>query len=498
MHSLSKHQKCAVYAAAAVAFAAFFAICANVYLYGDDFSYSVFAKRDFAYFVKRHVEHYYLANGRVIVHLLGTLLLALNIWVWRVLNAAALAMCAVLAASPWRGGHAPARKVLLAASVMLMTDTLVTRQSVYWLIGSLNYVYPCLMLLVLWRAFENSFDGGRVWPLYPLAFLAAATNEQGGLMTFGLVLMLILWAKFIVHKKVCAAHFAALALSFAGFLTVVLSPGLTHRADVAGTESGGLALVLDNLPRVLREIMYGYSKRSNIVMLAAAALFCGTCIPGKDRRIKAMYAFVLVAAVCTAACMLAAPKNAANLTNAGVTARFALYTAAVICGYAVSLAGAGILILVKFKDPRALAACILAVGSQIAMSASPVRGPRTVWCYIVMAAVFVCSCAEHCRVDAGKVQHKRIASAAVNVFVCGAVIAASVNWYGVYQGYRENATVYSRNLAAIEAYTEGTLVQEQLPVETCAWVMPYHNSYYNAYYNLAYDLPQKTVVEWNK
>ena len=52
----------------------------------------MFAKRDFAYFVKRHVEHYYLANGRVIVHLLGTLLLALNIWVWRVLNAAALAI----------------------------------------------------------------------------------------------------------------------------------------------------------------------------------------------------------------------------------------------------------------------------------------------------------------------------------------------------------------------------------------------------------------------
>ena len=519
-----KYVRVAVFAAVLAAFAA---VCANVFLYGDDLFYSVFTQHGFSYYVKRHVEHYQLANGRVIVHLLATALLGLDIWVWRVLNSLALSACVLLAASPRRGAdavgerEASVAKLAFAGAVMLMTSTQVTRQSIYWLTGSLNYVYPCLMLLIYWRVLERSFEGEdrAFWSLCPLAFLAAATNEQGGLMSFGLTLMFILWARFIAKKRVRAAHLVSLGLAFVGFLTVVLSPGLTHRADVAGTEQGGLALIIGNMPRTMRDLMYGYSNRANVAALAAAALYCAARLlrcartDGKGWNVRSVIfgGIPLAAAVCTAVCIAFAPDTAATLEADGITWRFALYAAATCFGYAVAFIGAGVAVMLDTGSPRALMAAVLGVGSQIAMSASPVSGPRTVWCYIVMAAVFGCECLGFERDEKSPTLRRgsvndnavRVLRAAI---VAVAVVVAAVNWRAVFSGYRQNAPVYSENLAVIQSYKEngenveqgadGGLVQRQLPVETAAWVMPYQNSYYDPYYNLCYHLPQQTEVTW--
>lgn len=230
---IKRPARSAAAAAVTAVLAVMLALCAGVYKYGDDFFYSVFTTGDLSYFLTRHAQHYLLANGRVVVHLLATALLGVDMWVWRVLNALCLTACVALAA----GSEFLKEKKLFglwaAAGVLLLTGPAVARQSLLWLTGACNYVYPALMLLIYWRLMESGSSAVRR-ALPVTALLASATNEQGGLMCFGLTLLFI--AERLIFsrrdgKKPAAVHYISLALTLCGFLTVVLAPGLRRRGQ---------------------------------------------------------------------------------------------------------------------------------------------------------------------------------------------------------------------------------------------------------------------------
>ena len=87
----------------AVFFIAVFLISRTVPLYGDDFAYKQFTTGDFNYYISRHIQHYFLANGRVIVHILATLFLALPRYCWALFNGLMLS-CIVFFGAETAGG----------------------------------------------------------------------------------------------------------------------------------------------------------------------------------------------------------------------------------------------------------------------------------------------------------------------------------------------------------------------------------------------------------
>lgn|GEM_PF-2210006 len=316
----------------ALFFAAALALCARVYLYGDDFFYATFTGRGPGYLLRRMIEHYQLANGRVAAHLLAAAFLSMDLWVWRAANSLGLAACAWLCsrvATPQGCPRWPG--VMIAASLLLLIDISVARQSIYWLDGSCNYLYPLLMLLTYWLALRRFLARAAGSPLLPvLAFLASATTEQGGMMAFGLTLLLLAHYRLVQGGRLRLRQGAIVLCSLLGLLTVVCAPGVFHR--IAMTESpvnGGLWQLA------------AYNLR-----LQGASLF------------------------------------------SPATGLFWLLMLAAGIGYAAARAGKRGWRDVAF-DPTMPAALLLGLGSQAVMLVSPVYGPRVLLSFLVMAVVFI-------------------------------------------------------------------------------------------------------------
>ena len=85
-----------------------------------------------------------------------------------------------------------------------MLDIFVIRQSVYWITGSFNYVYPLFMLFWYWHVLlkysNENFKGNKLFFTSILSFFASATVEQGGMMVFGLTTIFFLY-KIFINKK---------------------------------------------------------------------------------------------------------------------------------------------------------------------------------------------------------------------------------------------------------------------------------------------------------
>lgn len=504
----------------ALFFIAVLLICANVMPCGDDLFYGIFTKEGLARYIERHIEHYQLANGRVIVHLLATFFLGQPLWLWRVVNALCFTLCAwwiVRLATE----HERARPVAaaLTCAAFLMIDPQITRQSVYWLTGSCNYLYPMLMLLGYWLALRRGLRRGtRMLWLPVLAFFAAATTEQGGLMCFGVTLLLLLDEKFLKKRRIRPAHVIALIACALGIATVLLAPGLANRAGMtdAPVEGGTLSLMLYNLLHQGKNLfLTGYMRIYHISMLFFATFLLGKyTFSQKPQRL--FYALGMLLGALSLVCYLCIP---ADLGHASLS-----FAAVTIGGYLLTLLWCGVGVLRERRSTLPLIALILAFGSQLAMIVSPVAGPRTMTSFLFMAALFLaCIGAEVMDLGAlgafgtlfcarlGQPYFAALALPAGYFSVFGArckrafaalaivpiLLSSLLIWKDTYVHTAQNAAVYRENLAALKEYSgTGELVQRKLPAEDYIWVMPYHNSYYDPYYNIFYDLPGSTKITW--
>ena len=114
------------------------------------------------------VQHYQTANGRNLVHILDAVLLGsdFRVAVARVFIALLLGTIALnltrLASEDCKQAFGAA--VLSACGIFLLPAVL-TRQSVYWITGAMNYVLPLALLLEYWVLLRATLAGKRGWVL---------------------------------------------------------------------------------------------------------------------------------------------------------------------------------------------------------------------------------------------------------------------------------------------------------------------------------------------
>lgn len=220
-------------------FLSFFAININVNYFGDDFSYLKWTKLSAVEYLERVGKHYIYTNGRTIVHVLDSLFLKLNPIFWAIFNSLMLVgICYFAAKIIVRKNE---NKMPLAFSVMFffvsILDILVTRQSVYWITGSFNYVYPICMFFIYWY-YLIKIDESKKNFICAIIFgiLGSASVEQMGMMTFGITVLTMLSKvksiKEITKKDGIKELFQKnkriawmLIITFAGLASVLLAPG---------------------------------------------------------------------------------------------------------------------------------------------------------------------------------------------------------------------------------------------------------------------------------
>lgn len=132
---------------------------------GDDLMYGRWGRLGIGGLLERMAQHYQTANGRSLVHILDSILLGsdLRIAIARVFVAAllgtvALNLTRLAADGNWKIACAAA--VLSACGIFLLPAGL-TRQSVYWITGAMNYVFPLALLLEYWVLLRAALAGRR-------------------------------------------------------------------------------------------------------------------------------------------------------------------------------------------------------------------------------------------------------------------------------------------------------------------------------------------------
>lgn len=505
----------------------------NVRHYGDDFFYIRFTLGDLEYFLNRHIEHYFIANGRFIVHLLVTLFLGVDIRFWYFMNSLMLAGIVYFGARvatdmEKKDGLEVYAAVILGLTISLLDPNL-TRQSIYWLTGSFNYVYPLFILLLYWYTLQRAMKEERIgWVVAGLAFLAAATVEQASLMAFGLTLLTLMEFKWIQKRGVEKTLLVSVLTALVGMLTVLFAPGVFHRASVEDAPTNNLvSLIQHNVTTqggtfIFSETMAPYhwfaitsamgviltyrSQQRKWTETAIQIILCSACVGWlyimssdmnvmKNHKLILLYYFLILFVLVYAAFLVFKDRWMSNRT---------LPMIAVILGF----------------------------GSQFMLFISPVYGPRNLLFAIVMLALYtaslmpklnfrgisaICACG-FCVLNhlfwllplpvialflillGGR--NKKLYYARTGI-VLGYITIAFVSSNTIVptiKGYSLNAKVYDQNLEIANSYrsekAKGKLIQYKLPKENYAWVMPYHNPYYTRYYNLYLRLNLHTENEW--
>lgn len=474
---LNKKEKLWYLGLFAAVFALSFAVMRNIPLFGDDYYYTTFWGENFW---DKHIEHYMLANGRAIVHFLATVFISVNPVFWQIVNSAFLALIATLAAKHFTVKTA-AVVTALAMVPALMVD--MTRESVYWLTGSFNYVYPFALLMLFWYLLYQK--RGRLLPLlYVLGFFSAATTEQNGMMTVGVTVLYILDAVLIRKEKLSAKIWCLLIPTVIGFCSVYLAPATFVRYGIE-TEKGMLEVMAEQLPLLYYNfISKKYMLPFIILNFAAMGLWL---IKNADKPWQKIIAEANLVSILLAVYISKTPYVYA-------TAKTAVALAVLTVLFGVNL----ILIftkLVKSKPSGYLTACaaiILAIGSQLMMSASPVSGSRTMLCGVFNLVIF----------DIGLLSmvsdKKRYNVTAILIALL--FLGFGINTYlDTYTGYKANYPVTAANEEIIEKYLEnptGELEQYTLPYPDHCWSMPYQSSYHLYYYKMYYGLKEDTVINW--
>lgn len=444
----------------------------------------------------KHINHYLHDNGRFIVHVLVTIFLALPKAMWRTVNSLLLGLFVYFGSRViLRNSNALLQNItclVLLCSGVLALDISITRESVYWLTGSLNYVYPIVLLMFYWYLLERK---GNKTLIAVTAFLSAATTEQNAMMTAGLSFLYL--THNIRQKRNKESLVTGFISSIAGMCTVLLSPSVLARYSLENKKAIPLAdLLRSNIK--LQWVNFFSAEHTilyQLIFIVISCLFILSCKSMLTRKERIFAGALSGFAIAEIALIDMLSKQQSNVMTPDK-----LLCISIISVYYIILVSFSMYILFRHKPMDnyyiPLFALALCFGSQLMMIVSPVWGPRNALCGILMLSLCSSFYAAHINLPDGM----GIMSAAL-IFICVAVSVVSVsNVSETAMGYAENMQVERANITLIRQYKDNggiaELCQYKLIDDDYGWSMPYYSPYHEVYYKMRYDLPQELNIQW--
>lgn len=470
-----------------------------VFAYGDDFFYKAFSSRDIKYYIDRNAEHYFLANGRVIVHLLVSFFLWLGLDVWRIVSSLMLSGIVFFGSNVAAGKDAASKNSYLFASVIMacfigMSGITLTRQGIYWLTGSFNYVFPVLILFIYWHILSNEKKVGSKAKIALLffSFIAGASTEQTGLMAFGITLM-IFGDRLLKSKRFDKTSFYCLFTSAAGYLTVLLAPANSYRASLEKTNTlATIELMVFNARKIIASMFFS----DFMMILSSVALLCAIfsiLILRKYSKNRGLS--LVIACFGFAVFIYYIFIDYSGFTRLSYLIPFVLVYAFILLYPSVLIYRSS-----KFSNSKVPAmSFILYSGAQLMMLVSPVYGLRCLLCSIFMLSVFTSSL--FIIIISESFAKDKLFKNFLMILLLIFIIFSLKGFYSTYMGYKKNSAVYMDNIAKIELYKEigtNSLELNNFPDDVFGWVMPYHNNYYDPYFRRYFGLEEKTEIVWVK
>jgi hypothetical protein len=535
-----------------------FSILTKVRLYGDDWHYFQYATGGIKYFFLRHYDHYLLANGRALVHLWVTLFLALPMVFWRIINTFfVLSVVVRITDLSLNKDEEMSKTVLFGLLVVAMLasalDRSMTEQSVYWLTGSFNYLYPLWLFTWFMHRYivknKSEVDGR----LMVLGFFTACTVEQVGMMTIGLVVLTLVYNAFFrseasmrltekirtINKK----EWVLLMIVTFGAATVILAPSVFLRMTLEkNTADSTLDLVFAN---IFSEggLFYKSDAMASVHVLAILAgcgvLYRRIISAAKLKKIEWLAMVFSAIGVLGLGLSFTSIQYFENINIITGLLEHKILLPMIIGCYLIFLIYTSILVFV-FKWIRyyqlPLIILLLGIGSILMLLISPIFGYRNLlymYFLLVLYGVLLLqikisynTLLVMCMGIAFVRQEYMLALISGIIFmgilvlrnwrsvdvlrkfslICMVMLICTKLFLGNYAPYSANASSYDINLELAEEYKRGitmTPVGDPMPLQLIMlpyreyrWTMPYEDTYYNSYFNMYMGIDPDTKIEW--
>lgn len=209
-----------------------------VHLNGDDFMYGSFAHNG----ILRNVwSYYHTGNGRFWVNILDSTLLWFDRYLYIIITPwVELAFVWLIAKNVQYilAGRTDKTQehVLVRICIVLFAclDVLCLRETVFWITGMMNYLFPAVLFLLAYYLFQKSRQGElHGWKLaayYVICFFAASSVEQFALMFVGIMTLCHIHDLFVkkqIHCRQLIVYFG----SIIALATLICAPGNFVRVD---------------------------------------------------------------------------------------------------------------------------------------------------------------------------------------------------------------------------------------------------------------------------
>lgn len=239
-----------------------------IYLYGDDYIYGSYWKGNWQQFFNQHIYHYLFKNGRALVHFVVTVVLIFDRYLWMFLNPITLAILIVLMAKILAGSLKQYQLGVFMGVLLVSTMGInISRETLFWLDGSFNYLYPMVLFLLNMYLTKQTIEDRRMyWYLPIIGFLSGATVEQMGIMSVGMLFLFIIDYRMIRKQNIKSIIYIQFITTVIGYLTVVLAPGNRIRM-----ESGKVG-IFDNIVHLSRYNFMGDGMNNIILLLMVSIL----------------------------------------------------------------------------------------------------------------------------------------------------------------------------------------------------------------------------------
>lgn len=520
-----------------------------IYLGGDDFIYGSYLKGSVAEFFDNHIYHYMFKNGRAIVHFVVTLFLMFDVYLWRIINPLTIC-CLIILISKLTNSDKEKYKKAITLSIMLVSfiSINISREAIYWLDGSFNYLYPMVLFLLNIYLVNKSIENNKnYWYLPILGFVVGATVEQVGLMTIGVLFLILIDRLFINKNKVDTILYVNFIATILGYLTVVLAPGNFVRSSKQSPEIVGniiqlfrynfmsdkmnffmLLLMISSIAWLISFIKRGYNKKINFLLLilmvlnsilySAIGFFTSSIMKLANRFINENIS------IYSSLWEVTSRLDGSNILGA------ILWGIAVVsgCFTIIVLLYQGIVIYIKNKELNMLVFIIVAIGAQFMMIISPVYGYRTVfpsliaWIIVIVYSMVnnlnnkyilpmilssvMFSINNNYFIIIGTIfiliytLLKKIE--AINIIKCVFIImigySVIFNIYNTIVGFKENVPIHEYNLKAIKEYKdnnyEGELLLKKAKNYKYRYTMIYESEPHVSAFKEYYGLPEQTTI----
>lgn len=492
--------------------------------FGDDYYYTTFLSNGIRHFIDENVLHYMQTNGRALVHILDEILLANGtVFLWKIINLAVISLTVWFSAKLVAGNDKKQFDVALAVSCVAFTaiSILNLRQSVYWATGSMNYLFPVFLTLLLFYKLRKNVSSDRLSPLVLIiAFFACSSTEQAAFASL-ITVILFVYTSVLNKKRLAPSYVLCLLLAVVGFILLFAAPGnairKTYYPDFYSMPF--LKRIAYNLPRIISLVFSDYGFSSVIaIYLSASALF--NLARGKNRLNKICFFFSLAGAI---ALIL---KNYLG-TNILLYISFPCTAISILINFLSSIGDAR-----REHDLTIPFFTIMPVVLQGAMLVSPEFGPRTTLISAVMLivptakmllfpkrsvalvtlafvafllfrpplAVTVMAVISFLAVAFFVASKKHEAVIVTAIFIC-AILVFSRQFTTVH-GYRENYVIHKYNDEKVAQYLDNSdftlpLEQYYLSNDVYKYTMPYDDPYHAMWYKISRGIPQSVEIVYS-